>query len=120
MNIYSSYLIAMGLFLIVFFLFFNNLGYFSSNVLNRKIFNILGACSYAIYMMQNVVFFIIDYCLRTHENLIPHTNWVITVSMILFIAVGIISYYLVDFITRKLVQLYKLVEKGNILKETTL
>ncbi len=120
MNIYSSYLLAMGLFLIVFFLFFNNLGYFSSKVLNRKVFNLLGAYSYAIYIMQNVVFYIVDYCLKTYENLIPHTNLVITISMILFIVIGIISYYLVNFIVEKTVQLYNFIQRDNILKETTL
>ena len=94
----ETYFISIFLFISIFFMFINNLGFFSSLVLNKKIFNTLGKYSYSIYIMQNVVFYIIDYCLRTYSILTFHPYFVIIISMVLFLCVGISSYYIVNLI----------------------
>ena len=108
------YFISLILFSMMFFLFIGNLGYFSSIILNKKIFNTLGNYSYSIYIMQNVVFYIIDYCLKTYPILTFHPYFVIIISMLLFLSIGIGSYYIVNSITN---YLSNLINKNSKIKE---
>lgn len=99
--LYINNILIMTLFSMLFILFINQAGYLSSKFLNHKIFNLLGAWSYAIYIMQNVMFFLTRYLAtypKIHNIIMNHPKFTITISMLMYLIIGILSYYLIEFI----------------------
>ncbi len=96
-----NYFLTLIIFSIMLIIFFNNLGYLSSRVLDNKLVQIGGGDSYSIYIMQNVVFSIISYLVMHNIEFINNNIWqTILYSMLLFIFVGIISKHIVDYIIK--------------------
>lgn len=95
MSYRNIYIIINIIFIPLFFLFVNKLGYLSSNIFNKKIFNILGAYAFSIYMMNESTFWIIRYIFKKSPELVNNLPNVITYigGLTIFIILGVFAYY---------------------------
>lgn len=85
--------------LLLLLLFVNNVGYVSSKLLNKNLITFCGKYSYSIYIMQNVVFFIILALAKCNMNIVNnHRIFTIIFCMLLFVIVGITAFYIVNYI----------------------
>ena len=91
---YSSHMIVVILFSVMFICFIKEAGYFSQ-ILNLKIFSLLGRYTYSIYVMQQIGFNILkDNLWKT--DLIYHPFICIFLSILFCFVIGVITYHVIE------------------------
>lgn len=94
--LFSNDLLYVILFTLLFYLFVLRRGIISK-ILDRQIFYNLGCYSYSIYIMQEVVFKVLNRTFWQHNTfIVTHPVLSINLSILCCLVIGILVYYLVE------------------------
>ena len=97
------------LFTILMLLFINKIGILSARILNNKLSSFLGNKSYSIYMMQTIVFVIINK-MPPPRTTLPNTIFVLIYTTLLYLIIGFMTYYLVE---KPAIKLFNKLQEGK-------
>ncbi len=100
---YSNDMLYILIFSILFVIFIKKMG-LVSNLVNNNLLAYLGKFSYSIYMVHRIVFAILSATLWKTLLVIENSEFVIFLSILISIFIGIIVYYAVELPFRKILK----------------
>ena len=93
---YSNHFLVVILFSGILFCMLTGRGIFS-RLINNRFFGFFGKFSYSIYVMQQVVFYVLQRTLWQNSDFVQHHALrCIAVSILICVAAGIVTYYVIE------------------------